>query len=166
MRIVLLFVLLSMSLIGCSHTEPGGSTGQQSYVTHDKQTNWKVSPTFETITKVPSTGKSITHKWRGRKGRLAVNENEPFVANAMAKRSWMIWGDPEKLVGKKARIVATSSSGITVHIPSGESIVGEIGYANGVADLGTMFSLPEQGLWRLDLYAGDERFDSLVVEVK
>jgi len=120
-------------------------------------TNWVVSPEFETSTGAKMVGKE------DKVGIIGMN----FEANKPNKYLFHFWGEESEFMGKKLKVIGVKNETgeeIVVVENRGKLGVSEINGAN--ASLPTTMELPATGLWRLDVYLGDSLFDSIIVDVE
>ncbi len=165
--LVALFVLfLSISVLAaCSDSsEAENSEEETEENTENTDNGWSVSPTFE-------VGQSEV---RGKENRLAI-DNIPFTAKENDTYVIYFWGEQEELMKGPVKIEA-------VHESTGDTEKAIVDYAGtedeekvwetgspqvggDQAHLTVNLSLPYEGLWRLDVFIADEKFDSIIVEV-
>ena len=146
-------LILAFSLTGCS-TQTG------------TEENWEESPTMIREMVVTDKGEKEDIIYRiGNNGKLIVQE-VPYIAGKPNKYFWMFWGDKETLT-KPVKIVGTSKESgesLTVfEIPQGQPLASLYGADHTMP---SSIKLPSAGLWRLEVYFGDELFGNVVVNVQ
>lgn len=154
----ILFLVLGLFaslLMACSDDTEEAPDGEE--------TNWTESESFQTG----------NYPVRGVEGRLAVDDL-PFVAGENEHYIMYFWGETQELLNGPVKIEA-------LHESTGDVEKAIVNYA-GTSDeekswdinalsvgdeMGHMpvtLSLPYEGLWRLDIYIGEEYFESIIVE--
>ncbi|GAA0470503.1 hypothetical protein GCM10008935_28020 [Alkalibacillus silvisoli] len=91
-------------------------------------------------------------------------EDIPLIAGEEQKYMWHLWGEPEELEGKFEVIGTNEETGKRVNVFETEKLGGPNNGADAHAP--SSFSLPSSGIWELEAHVGNERFETLVVEVK
>lgn len=160
MRISLLILVLISGLVtGCSDTNDEVKTEE-----------WETSPTF-------NIGEISKHEVQGEKGKLVV-DNTPFIAGKTQKYMWYFWDNEEVLNAGNVRIEAKHEKTgekhkalVTQTGTKDEKKIWEVnsppGPPNNGADahMPSNLSLSYEGLWKLNVYIGDELFGNVIVEV-
>ncbi|MFC4766621.1 DUF4871 domain-containing protein [Effusibacillus consociatus] len=170
MRIIISTVILTLALAGCSNAEQDAKksdTTKEPVTVSQQEDNWEVSPSF----------KSNDREMRGIQGKIGIL-GPSFIAGKVDKFMWHFWGDRRVFDSRKVKIVAVNKrTGEKVQTliqdagTSNERKVWEydgLGGPNNGADahMPSNMSLPSSGVWRLNVYIGEEFFGSVIVEVQ
>ncbi|MCH7323285.1 hypothetical protein LZ480_15520 [Solibacillus sp. MA9] len=170
LSISLLVILL---IAGCSqdNKEKTNINSNKVDTVSEENQQWDLSPEFET-----STGEKLI----GQKNKVGIIEGE-FKAGVIEKWLWHLWGDGQTIKSGNFKVVAINKDTgekekvlITDAGTSNERKVwsyGELDYSpNGVrgsdSSRPSNVSFSKVGIWRLEVFIGDERFGSIVVDVK
>lgn len=156
MKKTILVILLGLLLIGCTNTKQT-----------NKIENWEESATLIREMVVTDQGDTEDITFRiGNNGKLIVQEI-PYIAGKPNKYFWMFWGDKETLK-KPVKIVGISKeSGESLNVfefPQEPSSLAPL-YGSDHT-MPSSIKLPDAGLWRLEVYFGEELFGNVVVNVK
>lgn len=171
--------LLSISLLvifliaGCSQDikEKANVNPNKVNSVSEENQHWDISPEFET-----STGDKLV----GQKNKVGIIGGE-IKTGVIEKWLWHLWGDEQTIKNGNFKVVAIyKDTGekekvlITDAGTANERKVwsyGELDYnPNGVrgsdSSRPSNLSFSKAGIWRLEVFIGDERFGSIVVDVK
>lgn len=151
----LITVLFSIFILtGCSTTEQAH--------TNQNQTNWVVTPTFQ-------AGDLTLYGKYGRFGIIKLAGPGDGFGTA-GHYQVFFGGKREEFASKKYKLLA-------IHKETGEKqqlyewaidpyLNEDVNKAGAIAQSGGKYGFSKSGLWRLEMYVGDNFFDSIVVEVK
>ncbi|MCR8641956.1 DUF4871 domain-containing protein [Paenibacillus sp. N1-5-1-14] len=117
--------------------------------------SWEVSPTF----------KYNIYQLRGIENRMGVMDHE-IIAGKPNKYMWFFWGDKSILRGESPVYAVRKGTNELILIEKSGFSYGsafEIDHDNSII---TSLNIPKPGIWRLMVYANNNLFDSVVVEVK
>jgi len=146
-----LIILLSMLVFitGCSAEK-----------TDTNVQEWTVSPSFE-------AGNITLYGNQGRLGIIRQNGDGNDLFNVGAGRLYGLyfWGNSDQFKGKYKLVGVHKETEDNVQLYEWDIQTGQ-NPAEADAFSGGKFGLDKAGLWRLDVYVGDELFDSIVVDVK
>lgn len=150
MRKMVVAVALAVVLSGCYDEELGIQPPQESVSDSDI---WKESPTF-------MVG---DHRMRGVEGKVAFQD--ATLTSEGQKLMWHFWGDAKELHGKFKVVALKKETHEQLNVFEGP-LGGELNGA--VAHAPSLVKLPEKGIWRLDIFVGEQAqtlYDSIVVQV-
>ncbi|MBR7553482.1 DUF4871 domain-containing protein [Allobacillus sp. GCM10007491] len=154
---IITLVLLAVILVACS------DDAEESQNENDD--GWSESPVFE-------VGE---YEVIGKEERLAI-DHIPFVAGENEQYVMYFWGEQEELMNGPVKIEAfheddeekkkaiVDLAGTENEEKIWEATAPQIGKEQ--AHLPLVLSLPTEGVWRLDVYLGDEMFDHIYVKVQ
>ncbi|GGB71928.1 hypothetical protein [Fictibacillus barbaricus] len=140
--------------------------------------DWQVSPTFKVnnYVMVGEEGRLgfIVGPFQSKKGELL--DKQPFIAGKGSKFMWHLWGKPEELKGKfkveavnqkgeRQKVLIINSKKTYEFVWHYPSVGGRNNGADAHVPSGMIFP-KEAGLWRLNVYIGNELFGNIVVEVE
>ena len=149
--------LLSVTLIACSDQSEDSQK--------DTEDGWSESPAFELG----------DYEVIGKEERIAI-DHIPFVAGENEHYVIYFWGEQEELMNGPVKIEAFHESseekkkaivdmaGTENEEKVWETTAPQVGKEQ--AHLPLVLSLPTEGVWRLDVYLGDELFDHIYVKVE
>jgi hypothetical protein len=150
---VLMFGLL---LMGCSNTKQTV-----------KEENWKESATLVREVVATDDGQKGDFVFRiGDNGKFGFAEYGPFIAGKTEKYMWHFWGDEDTLTKPFKVIGVSKETGEEITVlktPSSSNLSPHMGADHHIPS--TMM-LPKPGLWRLEVYFGEELFGNVVINVK
>jgi hypothetical protein len=145
--------LLVVLLVGCS---------EQS----STEVNWEESAALVQEFQTQDGQKTERVFRMGDNGKFGIGEYGPFIAGQQQKYMWHFWGE-KNILTKPFKVLAISKE-------TGEEInVFELPINNSLAPnngahhhLPSSINIPNSGLWRLEVYFGDDLFGNIVVNVK
>ena len=121
------------------------------------QKNWQESPTFT------NEGQSM----QGVENRVAFLTNgiKPIKAGATNKYIWHFWSDKEDYLGTFEVVATHEKNGKTVHVYGAPNTKTAQPLNGANHHLLSLMSLPDAGLWRIDLTFDTVLFDSVYIHV-
>lgn len=147
-----------------------------------KKEDWEVSPTFN----IPITfgdGSKGEYVLVGEKGRIGFlvgsgkegeAEAQPIIGGEGNKYMWHFWGEKEEFEGK-LKVVGINEKGeehkVLIGMSNNDKVweYPNIGISpNNGADthIPSGMEFPTAGLWKLNVYIGDNLFGEIIVNVK
>lgn len=148
----------TLLLTGCSAL-PSDSAETDAVIegTPDGKTSaWEVSPLFDLA---PPDERS--YQVRGIPGKVAVRGNELIKAGGLNKYLWFFWTD--RISDEKVKVVGVKEgTQEPVDLIPPTSLTSPLYGAD--ATLPSTLSLPTAGMWRLDVYFGEQLFESIYVK--
>ncbi|MCS1352081.1 DUF4871 domain-containing protein [Mechercharimyces sp. CAU 1602] len=159
-KISISILILSAILFGCQSQEETDSKREPQVTVApapSEKADWTLSSTFNT------SGLAMV----GIPNKLGFPDNDVFVAGQPRKVMWHIWGDEVKTEDRPTMEVR----GVRKDSDREERLLFEKlepAVPNNGADTSVVSSitLPEAGMWRLDVYLDGVYFESIVVDVK
>ncbi|MRG86597.1 DUF4871 domain-containing protein [Salinibacillus xinjiangensis] len=147
MKKVILFLVCLLLLIGCSYET--AKTSKQ---------NWEESATF-----VRKSGFVFRI---GDNGRFGFGEYGPFIAGETQKYMWHFWGDADTLTKPFKVIGVSKETSEKITVLQKQNNMNTLAPNNGADHhLPSYMELPNPGLWKLEVYFGDELFGNIIVNV-
>lgn len=151
-RIIIVAMVLNIWLIsGCNQDQ-------------SDETLLEISPTFD-VGYMDNEGKERTFTFRGIENKIGITD-APLIVGTAQKVLWHFWDEEEVLIGNIIKVKGTS-------VETGESIILFESPSLTVApNLGATTSIPSgikltnTGLWKLDIFVGENYYESIVVEGK
>jgi hypothetical protein len=116
------------------------------------------------VTDDGKTGDFVFHI--GDNGKLGIAEYGPFIEGETQKYMWYFWGDQETLT-KPVKIIGISKETgkkITILQSEVSNMLSPLSGADH--SMPSLIMLPNSGLWKLEVYFGEELFGNIVVNVK
>ncbi len=104
----------------------------------------------------------------GIEGKLGLFPGKGLIENERSKQKWHFWADRDFLRTKNFDIKAThEKTGEVISLFFINSSDG-IGSPNNGADahVPSVLEFPQSGIWKIDIYHGEELFESIVLDVE
>ena len=153
--IVIVFLVV-ISIIGCSNE-----------TIKKTEESWEESPTLVREVIITDDGQTDDSTFRiGDNGKLGFGEYGPFIAGETQKYMWHFWGEKEILTQpfKVKGINKETGEEITVfEYPTNNSLAPNNGADHHIP---SMMMLPSAGIWKLEVYFGEELFGNVIVNVE
>lgn len=152
----LLLLIFGLFLIGCTNTEK-----------NIKEENWKESATLIREVVVSQSGDKGDFVFRiGDNGKFGFGEYGPFIAGETQKYMWFFWGEKETLTKQFKVIGVSKDTGkreTVISSPAGDLLSPHLGADHHIP---SSMMLPTSGLWKLEVYFGEELYGNVIVNVK
>jgi hypothetical protein len=163
---VLGFMVLLLS-VACSNEVHQTKNEKHNEVNVRKNNEWEESATLIKEVVVTDDGKTGDFVFRiGDNGKFGIAEYGPFIAGKTEKYMWHFWGDQETLK-KPVKIIGISKeTGEKITILHREGAFTLSPHLGADHHMPLLIMLPNSGLWKLEVYFGEELFGNIVVNVK
>ncbi|WP_096186289.1 DUF4871 domain-containing protein [Evansella halocellulosilytica] len=155
--IVIVFLVI-ISIIGCSN-EAIQKTDE----------SWEESPTLDIEVIITDDGQTGDFIFRiGDNGKLGFGEYGPFIAGETQKYMWHFWGEQEILTQPFKVIGINKQTGEEITVLEYPKASSTLLSPNNGADhhLPSTMLLPSAGIWKLEVYFGEELFGNVIVDVE
>jgi hypothetical protein len=146
---LIISVMFVVILTGCKNNELSITTSV-----------WKESGIVE-LTTTNEKGEQIKAQWLGEQGKLAIS-NSPFYAGKKQKYLWLLWGEPEELVGNTLKVTAINENGDDEII--WESNLGGTNWGAAASSPSTLI-FKTSGLWQLNAYVDNKLHGTIIINV-
>jgi hypothetical protein len=130
--------------------------------------SWQVSEKFDLL---DEDGSVVYHEGvRGIEGKIGFldNSNEEIIAmdsRRLAKMFWYVWGEPEALIGKPLKAVATHKDTGEQFLLNETVLTGGI-YSSDAHALTSFQPFPDSGIWKIHIEIDGKSYGDIVVQVK
>ncbi|CAH8770984.1 DUF4871 domain-containing protein [Paenibacillus dendritiformis] len=122
---------------------------------------WQLSPVFD-VKFTDNQGRERAFTFRGVKGKIGMPD-APLYVDVPQKIVWHFWDDPSRLEGAFT-VIGTSQKTGESRILLKEQMPGPTPNLGANATLPSGLKLTASGMWKLDIYIGDLRYETLYVE--
>lgn len=158
MKLLISLMAVTLLLTGCTAL-PSDSAETDASIegTPDgKKSAWEASPLFDLA---PPDERS--YQVFGIPGKVAVRGSETLEAGSLAKYLWFFWTD--RTSEEKVKVVGVKEgSREPIDLIPPTSLTSPLYGAD--ATLPSTLTLPTAGMWRLDVYFGEQLFESIYVK--